>query len=182
IATVCRKLFDFVTMLYLYDRAELRRVTSGILHHLDSKMRGMPEDCLSEVWAMAHPQIEGLERASRISLFADDGSAFSALQGCLSDDAEYKWTRGRGGPGSKDKCTPFLQYHGVEFTTLTVSNDVGWLKTAWSPEATVWQMDLISEKVLAVFEEPVEPYDLRAQPDGPSGTMVCGQLWRLMAM
>ncbi|KAF4727162.1 hypothetical protein FOZ62_002914 [Perkinsus olseni] len=210
-------------MLYLYDRAELRRVTSGILHYLDSKMRGMPGDCLLEVWAMAHPQIEGLERASRISLFADDGSAFSALQGsddaylkllfsdnidycvhtppayiyimykgnslnrilrstsfvrdlhdelrpwsagCLSDDAEYKWTRGRGGPGSKDSYIPFVQHYGVWLTSFTVGNDVGWLKTAWTPEATVWQVDLISENVLTVFEEPVEPYGIRAQPNG----------------
>ncbi|KAF4677517.1 hypothetical protein FOZ60_017301, partial [Perkinsus olseni] len=151
-------------MLYLYDRAELRRVTSGILHYLDSKMRGMPGDCLLEVWAMAHPQIEGLERASRISLFADDGSAFSALQGSddaylkllfsdnidycvhtppayiyIIDDAEYKWTRGRGGPGSKDSYIPFVQHYGVWLTSFTVGNDVGWLKTAWTPEATVWQ-------------------------------------------
>ncbi|KAF4718821.1 hypothetical protein FOZ63_028489 [Perkinsus olseni] len=75
-------------MLYLYDHAELRQVSSSILHYLDSKMKGMPEDCLSEVWAMAHPQIEGLERATRISISADGGSAFSALQG--SDDASLK--------------------------------------------------------------------------------------------
>ncbi|KAF4680922.1 hypothetical protein FOZ60_012777, partial [Perkinsus olseni] len=39
----------------------------------------------------------------------------------------YKWTRGRGGPGSKDTCTPFLRHHGVKVTSLTVSNGVGWL-------------------------------------------------------
>ncbi|KAF4758076.1 hypothetical protein FOZ63_011440, partial [Perkinsus olseni] len=70
-----------VPMTALCDRAELRRVTSSILRYLDSKMRGMPEDCLSEVWKMAPPQVEGLERASRISLFAGEGSGYPALQG-----------------------------------------------------------------------------------------------------
>ncbi|KAF4718820.1 hypothetical protein FOZ62_018699 [Perkinsus olseni] len=97
--------------------------------------------------------------------------------GCLSNNAEYKWTRGHGGPGSKDRCTLFLRYHGVEFTYFTVRNDVGWLKTAWTPEATVWQVDLIFGDVIAMFDEPAEPYDLRAQAD-----VICGQLWGLIAM
>ncbi|KAF4675233.1 hypothetical protein FOZ60_001074 [Perkinsus olseni] len=307
-------------MTTLCDRAELRRVTSGILHYLDSKMRGMPEDCLSEVWKMARPQVEGLERTSRISLFAQEGYGLSALQGeafdlhtvyhnpmhtffwrldydeeslklvsaedldgdaiCMhttkeflyvlgigdgvyriprsvdfipdlseehrfslrpwsADDRRrdaisfatscdntfiyattndldggrsdilveidvthdigrfrtigsgdlyppsatilnekatlfwldgshlcnaYRWTRGHGGPGSKDTCTPFLQHHGVKFTSLTVSKQVGWLGLL-VPER-VWQVDLITETILAVFQSPSEPYDIRARPDG----------------
>ncbi|KAF4718819.1 hypothetical protein FOZ62_018698, partial [Perkinsus olseni] len=72
-------------MTTLYGCAELRRVTSSILHYLDKRMRGMPEGCLVEVWAMAHPQVEGLERASRISISADLGSGYSALQGEILD-------------------------------------------------------------------------------------------------
>ncbi|KAF4671288.1 hypothetical protein FOZ61_003221 [Perkinsus olseni] len=263
-----------------FDRAELRRVTSSILHYLDNKMRGMPEGCLVEVWAMSHPQVEGLERASRLSIPTGDGCVYSALQGeildvltvprrhrhqffriCGYNDASpkllftgddchlvhttqaYTYIIGREDhlyriPGSTSfvrdlhdkECFPLRpwspgdrQVRGIffatscdasfvygktwdslieidvandigryrtiqsgwlqnisatilngrstlfwldEFTTLTVSNDVGWLKTAWSPEATVWQVDLISEKVLAVFGEPAEPYDIRARPDG----------------
>ncbi|KAF4739623.1 hypothetical protein FOZ62_008975, partial [Perkinsus olseni] len=307
-------------MTTLYDHAELRRVTSGILHYLDSKMRGMPEDCLSEVWKMAHPQVEGLERASRISLFAQEGYGLSALQGGVLDlhtkthnpehnffwrldcdeqgfqlvfaqgpdggancvhttqdfvyilgdgdyfyrvpltydfipdlseehrwslrpwsgddrrrdlisfatscddafiyatttdlgmersdilveidvghdigryrtiasgdlypvsatmlngkatlfwmDGEgpsnaYKWTRGRGGPGSEDTCTPFLQHHGVKFTSLTVSNHVGWFGSL--EQERLWQVDLITETILAVFQGASEPYDIYARPDG----------------
>ncbi|KAF4711256.1 hypothetical protein FOZ63_031236 [Perkinsus olseni] len=72
-------------MTTLCDPTELRRVTSSLLHYLDSKMRGVPEDCLSEVWAMAHPQVEGLERASRISLFAQEGDGCPALDGEVLD-------------------------------------------------------------------------------------------------
>ncbi|KAF4677514.1 hypothetical protein FOZ60_017298 [Perkinsus olseni] len=211
-------------MTTLCDRAELGRVTSGILHHLDSKMRGMPEDCLSEVWTMAHPQVEGLERASRISVSSHEGDGFPALDddkrlssiscatSCdntyiyattndldggrsdilveidvthdigrfrtigsgdlyppsatiLNEKATlfwlngshprnaYKWTRGRGGPGSKDRCTPFLQHHGVKFTTLTVSKQVGWFESL--VPVRFWQVDLITETILAVFQKSI---------------------------
>ncbi|KAF4723525.1 hypothetical protein FOZ62_030749 [Perkinsus olseni] len=312
-------------MTTLCDPTELRRVTSSLLHYLDSKMRGVPEDCLSEVWAMAHPQVEGLERASRISLFAQEGDGCPALDGevldlrtrthrrdtssdsfiwrldydeeslklilalgpdddeiwvhtteeflylfsygdyfyrfprslgfiregyhlaerpCFSlrpwsaDDKRlssiscatscdntyiyatgdfrggesdflveidverdigryrviqsgnfyppsatvldgrstlfwlngshprnaYKWTRGRGGPGSKDRCTPFLQHHGVKFTTLTVSKQVGWFESL--VPVRFWQVDLITETILAVFQSAGWSHDLYARPDG----------------
>ncbi|KAF4718822.1 hypothetical protein FOZ62_018701 [Perkinsus olseni] len=315
-------------MTTLCDRAELRRVTSSILRYLDSKMRGMPEDCLSEVWTMAHPQVEGLERASRICVSAQEGDGSPALDGEVLDlrtrtrrqdtssdsffwrldydeeslklafaegpgggaicvhtteeflyvlsrvDGSYrfprslgfiregydlseehrfslwpwsaddrrwnvissatscddayiyatttdlgrdrsdilveidvghdigryrtvgsgdlypvsatmlngraslfwldgegpanarKWTRGQGGPGSKDSCTPFLQRHGVEFTTLTVSKQVAWLGVWLLEQERFWQVDLITETILAVFLSPSEPYDLYARPDG----------------
>ncbi|KAF4719523.1 hypothetical protein FOZ63_030615 [Perkinsus olseni] len=315
-------------MTILCDRAELRRVTSSILHYLDSKMRGMPLDCLVEVWAMAHPQVEGLERASRICVSAQEGDGSPPLEGEVLDlrtrthrqdtssdsffwridyeeeslkllfaegpdggaicvhtteeflyvlsrvDGSYrfprslgfiregydfseehgfslwpwsaddrrrnyissatscdnayiyatttdldrdrsdilveidvghdigrfrtigsgdlypvsaamlngraslfwldregpsnaqKWTRGRGGPGSKDICTPFLQHHGVQFTTLTVSNQVAWLGVWWLEQERFWQVDLITETILAVFQSSSEPYDLYARPDG----------------
>ncbi|KAF4680929.1 hypothetical protein FOZ60_012784 [Perkinsus olseni] len=69
----------------LYDNAGLRQATSGILHYLHTKMCGIPEDCLVEVWAMAHPQIEGLERASELIIPAASGYANSALQGEVLD-------------------------------------------------------------------------------------------------
>ncbi|KAF4715097.1 hypothetical protein FOZ63_032708 [Perkinsus olseni] len=164
-------------MTTLCDRAELGRVTSGILHHLDSKMRGMPEDCLSEVWTMAHPQVEGLERASRISVSSHEGDGFPALDATVLDGRStlfwlngshprnaYKWTRGRGGPGSKDRCTPFLQHHGVKFTTLTVSKQVGWFESL--VPVRFWQVDLITETILAVFQSAGWSHDLYARPDG----------------
>ncbi|KAF4716612.1 hypothetical protein FOZ63_029203 [Perkinsus olseni] len=318
-------------MTALCDRAELRRVMSTILHCLDSKMRGMPEDCLVEVWAMAHPQVEGFERASRICVFAEKGDGSPALDGGVLDlrtkthrqgtssdsffwrldyDEEslklvlavgpygdavcvhttddflyvysswddfhrfprslgfirgeydlaggarsggdsfllrpwsaddrrrhaissatscdnayiyattnfwegsnilveidvkhdigrcrtiqsgdlypvsatmlngkaalfwldgshprnaYKWSRGRGGPGAEDSCTPFLQHHGVEFSALTVSNQIGWLGVLLTEEERFWQVDLITETILAVFQSPSEPYDIYARPDG----------------
>ncbi|KAF4671290.1 hypothetical protein FOZ61_003223 [Perkinsus olseni] len=225
-------------MTTLYDRAELRRVTSTILHCLDSKMRGMPEDCLVKVWTMAHPQVEGFERASRICVFAEKGDGSPALDGGVLDlrtkthrqgtsndrrrhaissatscdnayiyattnfwegsnilveiDVKhdigrstmlngkatlfwldgshprnaYKWSRGRGGPGAEDSCTPFLQHHGVEFSALTVSNQIGWLGVLLTEEERFWQVDLITETILAVFQSPSEPYDICARPDG----------------
>ncbi|KAF4680931.1 hypothetical protein FOZ60_012786 [Perkinsus olseni] len=73
-----------------FDRAELRRVTSGILHYLDNKMRGMPEGCLVEVWAMSHPQVEGLERASRLSIPTGDGHRHQFFRICGYNDASPK--------------------------------------------------------------------------------------------
>ncbi|KAF4673940.1 hypothetical protein FOL46_006133 [Perkinsus olseni] len=251
-------------------------------------MRGMPQDCLSEVWTMAHPQVEGLERASRISLYAQEGDALPALQGrvldlltlthnpihtffwrldyheeslklvlaegmqgtalCLHTTEEflyvlceeghfyriprcdntfiyaattdldrdrsailveidvkhdvgryrtiysgevhppsatilngkatlfwldgwhprnaYKWTRGGGGPGSKDTFALFHQHHAVEFTSLTLSNRVGWLGVGSLLQERVWQVDLATEAILAVFQSSFEPYGIRARPDG----------------
>ncbi|KAF4679070.1 hypothetical protein FOZ60_015575 [Perkinsus olseni] len=76
----------------------------------------------------------------------------------------YKWSRGRGGPGAEDSCTPFLQHHGVEFSALTVSNQVGWL--GLRVQERVWQVDLITETVLAVFQSPSKSYVTYARPDG----------------
>ncbi|KAF4677137.1 hypothetical protein FOZ60_000335 [Perkinsus olseni] len=274
-------------MTILCGRAELRRVTSSILHYLDSKMRGMPLDCLVEVWTMAHPQVEGLERASRVCVSAQEGDGSPALDGevldlrtrthrqdtssdsffwrldyeeeslnlvfaegpgggaiCVHTTEEFlyvlsrvdgyyrfprslgfiregyglseehrfslrpwsgddrrrnhissatscdnaciyatttdldrdaamligraslfwldgegssnahKWTRGSGSPGSKDSCPPFLQHHGVQFTTLTVSNQVAWLGVGPLEQERFWQVDLITETILAVFHVP----------------------------
>ncbi|KAF4721586.1 hypothetical protein FOZ62_007552 [Perkinsus olseni] len=81
----------------------------------------------------------------------------------------YKWTRGRGGPGSKDSCTPFLQHHGVKFTSLTVSNQIGWLGLRL--QERVWQVDLITETILAVFQSPSKSYVIDARPDGGLGAV-----------
>ncbi|KAF4680923.1 hypothetical protein FOZ63_029201 [Perkinsus olseni] len=78
----------------------------------------------------------------------------------------YKWTRGGGGPGSKDTFALFLQHHAVEFTSLTLSNQVGWLGVGSLLQERVWQVDLATEAILAVFQSASEPYGIRARPDG----------------
>ncbi|KAF4679071.1 hypothetical protein FOZ60_015576, partial [Perkinsus olseni] len=52
----------------------------------------------------------------------------------------------------------------IKFTTLTVSNHVGWFGPL--EQERFWQVDLITETILAVFQGASEPCDIYARPDG----------------